>query len=316
MAVEVLQEYASSHGLKPVVDRAAGVIKGVKILGLQSRNGRSYLPSALAQGARLYEGAKVNVNHAAQGAARSYQDRIGLLRGIVARDDGLFADFYFNPKHPVAEQLQWDAENAPENVGFSHVVEAKTRRERGVVVVEEIQKVESVDLVANPATTSGLFETTIKPERKTAVEWQELTVESIKEYRADLAEVLSGTDTVSKLTAEVKTLKETLAIATNERDAMKAAAAEANKAAAIQEELKDAKLDANDKKVVSEAFLAQLKAAPDTAGRKVLIEDRKALLPTRQQQISGGAPPMAALSEGRDQSTRLGTTVQETLSRL
>ena len=119
------------------VDRQAGVIRGVKVLGLESRNGRTYLPEALAQAAPLYEDAKVNVNHPKgnPGRPRDYQDRIGThpQRSLRA-GEGLFADFYFNPKHALAEQLMWDAEHAPENVGFSHNVEARVGR-RGERVV-------------------------------------------------------------------------------------------------------------------------------------------------------------------------------------
>jgi hypothetical protein len=44
---EVLQEYADSRGVTLRVDRAAGVLRGVKLIGLQSLNGRRYLPAAL-----------------------------------------------------------------------------------------------------------------------------------------------------------------------------------------------------------------------------------------------------------------------------
>jgi hypothetical protein len=157
---ERLQEFCDSRGVRMRVDRQAGVIRGVKILGLQSRNGRSYLPEALAQAVPLYEDAKVNVNHpkGSPGGPRDYQDRIGVIRKVTAGRDGLFADFHFNPKHSLSEQLLWDAEHAPENVGFSHNVEARTVRRGENLVVEAITRVESVDLVADPATTRGLFE--------------------------------------------------------------------------------------------------------------------------------------------------------------
>ena len=160
---ETLQEFVDSRGVEMRVDRHRGVIRGVKILGIESRNGRTYLPEALAEAARLYEEAKVNVNHPRgnPSAARDYQDRIGVLRSVTARPEaGLFADFHFNPKHALAEQLIWDAEHMPENVGFSHNVQARTSRRGDRVVVEAITKVESVDLVADPATTRGLFEST------------------------------------------------------------------------------------------------------------------------------------------------------------
>jgi hypothetical protein len=161
MADEWLQEYASSRGLTLRLDRPLSVIHGVKILGLESRNGRRYSPEALAAAAALYEGAKVNVNHPRPGggAPRDYQDRLGSIREVrFQAGEGLFADLQFNPKHALAEQLSWDAEHAPENVGLSHNVEARTAQREGTVIVEAILKVRSVDLVADPATTNGLFE--------------------------------------------------------------------------------------------------------------------------------------------------------------
>jgi hypothetical protein len=155
-----LQEFVHCGGADLRVDVAAGVIRGVKLLGLESRNGRTYLPAALRQAMPLYEGAKVNVNHPRGGplAPRDYQDRIGQVRGVTLRDEGLFGDFHYNPRHALAEQLAWDARHAPENVGFSHNVEARTVRRGDRTVVEAIVQVQSVDLVADPATTRGLFE--------------------------------------------------------------------------------------------------------------------------------------------------------------
>lgn len=158
---ETLLEYADSRGAALQVDREAGVIRGVKILGLESRNGRSYLPQALTQACALYEGAKVNVNHPKGSplGPREYQDRIGVLRNVaVVPDAGLFGDLHFNPCHTLAGQLEWDARHAPENVGLSHNVLARTTRQAERTVVEAITRVVSVDLVADPATTQGLFE--------------------------------------------------------------------------------------------------------------------------------------------------------------
>jgi hypothetical protein len=52
----------------------------------------------------------------------------------------------------------WDAEHAPQNVGMSHNVLARTSRDDEGTVVEAITKVQSIDLVADPATTNGLYE--------------------------------------------------------------------------------------------------------------------------------------------------------------
>ncbi|MGQ9504228.1 MAG: hypothetical protein ACUVQG_03845 [Thermogutta sp.] len=143
------------------VDAQAGVIHGVKVLGLTSRNGRRYSEQALQQAVPLYEGAKVNINHPKGDAAapRDYRDRLGFLCAVCYREgEGLFADLHFNPKHDVAERLIWDAEHAPQNVGLSHNVLAHIEHRGETPVVTEIHRVLSVDLVADPATTSGLFE--------------------------------------------------------------------------------------------------------------------------------------------------------------
>jgi len=89
---------------------------------------------------------------------------------------GLFGDLFYNPKHPLAEQLLWDAEHAPHNVGLSHNVLARTTRRGKTVAVTEIVSVLSVDLVADPATTRGLFEEqsvqTTEPDTSTHAEEQ------------------------------------------------------------------------------------------------------------------------------------------------
>lgn len=158
---EVLQEFVDSRGVTLRVDRAAGVLRGVKLIGLESLNGRRYRPEALSAAVALYEGAKVNVNHPKEGplAPRDYRDRLGVIREVEFRaEEGLFGTLHFNPKHAVAEQLAWDAEHNPRNVGFSHNVLARLTRDGAQSLVEAITHVQSVDLVADPASTRGLFE--------------------------------------------------------------------------------------------------------------------------------------------------------------
>ena len=142
------------------IDKENGVVSGVKILGVKSRNNRVYPLETLRDAVTLYENAKVNVNHpdGSPTESRKYQDRVGSIKNVTLQENGLYGDFHFNPKHPLAEQMLWDAEKAPENFGFSHNVEAVVRLENGAQIVDKIVRVRSVDLVADPATTSGLFE--------------------------------------------------------------------------------------------------------------------------------------------------------------
>ncbi|MCL2119917.1 MAG: hypothetical protein FWH27_15980 [Planctomycetaceae bacterium] len=152
-----LREYVNSPQPPGRIDRRRGVISGVKILGLTSRNNRRYPLETLAEAIPLYQNAKVNLNHPDGNPTepRRYQDRFGMVRNVrVIENEGLFADFHFNPKHLYAEQLLWDAEN----VGFSHNIEAEVVQESDIQIVQKILAVRSVDLVADPATTQGLFE--------------------------------------------------------------------------------------------------------------------------------------------------------------
>ncbi|MGL4512308.1 MAG: hypothetical protein ACRCT8_04400 [Lacipirellulaceae bacterium] len=156
-----LQEFVTSGGATLLGDPLEGVLRGVKLLGLRSRNGRVYRETALRGAMPLYEGAKVNVNHPAGDplGPRDYRDRLGVVRNVrLVAEEGLFGDLHYNPRHALAEQLAWDAEHASQNVGLSHNVVARTRSSAEGVIVEEITGVRSVDLVADPATTAGLFE--------------------------------------------------------------------------------------------------------------------------------------------------------------
>ncbi|GAB4133071.1 MAG: hypothetical protein Kow0040_14860 [Thermogutta sp.] len=162
-----LLEFCTSAGTSLRVDREAGVIRGVKVLGALSANGRIYSADAMTEAVKLYNGKPINVDHI-DGGRRSYRDRIGRLTNVEFREGGLFGDLLVNPKHPLAEQLFWDAEHCPENVGLSHDARGKTVVRGGKVIVESIEAVRSVDLVAEPATTKSLYED-VDPESGTAV---------------------------------------------------------------------------------------------------------------------------------------------------
>jgi hypothetical protein len=373
LSAETFQEYATNQGVNLRVDSAKGIIHGVKILGLESKNGRTYSEAAVAQALPLYEGARVNVDHVKPGETASYHNRLGRLQGVYVAPDGLYADFHFNPKHALAEQLCYDAEHSPGNLGFSHDIQAKTSRRDGKVIIESISRVDSVDLVANPATTQGLFEDEqailvgdlelrklsesslsamadcrsilFRPEltvqakqtrlSEVLATWQaelgsasttkqesfdmdlkELTVEQLREHRKDLVEVLTGTDVTSKLANELKTIKESLSSATAELSTLKAKEAELIRNTTITEELQAAKFNTADKVACSEAFMLQLKTAPDVDSRKRIIEDRLSILRLAQRSPITSAAPLGAINDGIAGGVGPGATFQETISRL
>ncbi len=273
-----LQEYVSSRGATLVIDRAKGLIRGVKILGLESKNGRTYSREAIKQAVDLYEGKRVNVDHTKSGDSRSYRDRIGKLVNVATRPDGLYGDLHVNPQHMLAEQLFWDAENSPESVGLSHDVSGRVVRRDGKPVVEAINVVRSVDLVADPATTAGLFEDINQPTEEPdtmATDLKEMTLDQIQKERPELLEQYKATLTESEESkakdAQLKSLTEELAT-------IKATAAKATQEAVVAKELHEAKLDPKNAKQVPEFLLEQLHAEPDAAKRKLVIDDRTSLV--------------------------------------
>jgi hypothetical protein len=153
-----LQERTTSNSLR--IDATAGVLRDVKVLGRRSRNGRCYTSAALRSALPHYEGVQVNINHPPRGAAGESPlgDRFGVLRRVRLRSDGIYADLHYLTRHPLAEMIVEAARRMPEALGLSHNAEGRAVMRDGVEIVEEITRVVSVDLVSDPATTCGLFE--------------------------------------------------------------------------------------------------------------------------------------------------------------
>ena len=137
-----------------------GEVSNVRILGRVSHNKRVYTKEALQKAIPLYEGKLVNVDHpTSESASVSATSRFGWISGIEMKEDGLYAkSFKYNPAHPFAETFSWWAGHNPSAIGFSHNAYGEGETRDGVFVINEIKAVESVDVVANPATTNGLFE--------------------------------------------------------------------------------------------------------------------------------------------------------------
>ncbi len=299
--MSILQEYSDNRGVALRVDRENGIIHGVKLLGAVSKKGREYPRDVMAKALPMYEGQRVNVDHVEPGQRRSLRDRIGLVKNITLKDDGLYGDFHFNPKHALAEQIAWDAENAPQNLGFSHDTRGFSRSSGGKIVVESIDKVLSVDLVANPATTTGLFESTDSelfiPKEK-EMDITRLTIQELRESRDDLVQtILTEADEgkeISDLKDQLKTLQESL-------DDYKAAEAQHALQEAITGELKAAGLDPANKQHVSEIFFEDLAETIDPIKRKAKIDDRKQLVGSTKPPSGSAAPSTGnPLQESQD----------------
>lgn len=147
--------------------KAPGVIKNARVLGERSANGNNYTIEAMRKGAHLYNGVRVNIDHndpRTPNKPRSFRDRFGKITN--ARFDeasrSIRGDIEYNPEHPDAKQFAWAAVNQPDTFGLSHNAKGmgKSHRASGRsrFRVESIAHVQHVDVVADPATTNGLFE--------------------------------------------------------------------------------------------------------------------------------------------------------------
>jgi len=146
---------------------ALKVIRNVVFLGSTSLNQRRYLERAMEQAVPLYEGAKLYLNHSFFPTGRPIQELWGRAKNVrydrearKIKGDAVVIDH--------EDRIEKYVERASDLVGFSHTIKAQMSDpdDNGWVDVEEIQKVYSVDLVTDPATTKGIFETNKRKEEE------------------------------------------------------------------------------------------------------------------------------------------------------
>lgn len=152
----------------PKVDPTNGILYGVKLLGETSRNGRRYTPKAMREAAKLYEGLKSYVDHPDRDRLqedRKFRDWSGVFRNArYVEGSGIFADQHLRRSSEYFEGIVEAAEKFPTHVGYSHVAEGDSRQEGETEIIESIREVFSADLVTDPATTNGFFESHRKHE--------------------------------------------------------------------------------------------------------------------------------------------------------
>ena len=184
----ILREQAAGLATSSRVDADSGILHGVKILGLESRNtGRTigldpgrfgealdqryrYSLDALREAAKLYEGQVVRVDHPeferdADGQRRaSDSDRLALdtfgeLRRIRVTESGLFGDLHAIRSHPAFAFVFEIAERFPDKLALSHDAGGVPELIDGRIVITKISEVRGVDIIGEkPGTTNGLFE--------------------------------------------------------------------------------------------------------------------------------------------------------------
>lgn len=146
------------------VDRKAGIIRDVLVLGRKARNGRRYtdeaMEAALEQG--LYDGLQVYVgpHKRRKDSKRSPNDHAGELRGLYKARDGIRArEFHVNRASRGGRIALEIADRFPRSFGLSHHADvAGYETEDGEKIVTRILEVAVADIVKDAATTDGVFE--------------------------------------------------------------------------------------------------------------------------------------------------------------
>ena len=160
------------------VEAHSGLVRNVALLGPESRNGYRYAHDAMLDAVPLYEGRPVFLNHpiGAGPMARRVQDYVGKIVSPRFEGGRIRADVQLvGPNRSWVVEL---AESNPADIGMSHVVIARRdRNSDGQDIVESIERVLSVDVVAFPATTQSFAES-VDPER---LEQAVTHVEQLKE---------------------------------------------------------------------------------------------------------------------------------------
>jgi len=194
------------------------VLRNVLLLGPESRDRagqvrRKYQPAALQSAASLFEGARVYFDHAKAndlGGVRSVRELAGFVSRSRLAPDGVRGDIDLVEDVEATKTVLWFARKRPSAIGFSpHLRQIGIRRRGGMDMIESLGAVASADIVTEPATTHGLFES--QTEEGENMEWKDLTLSELRSERPDLIEAIQGEGATAtenqRLKAEIVELK-------------------------------------------------------------------------------------------------------------
>lgn len=172
-------------------------INDVAILGSSSKNARDYPDAVLAESAALFEEARCYYNHAPDEkqpheGGRDVRDLFGMTTNprYVPGEKKIRADINLIPG--MGDTVAIIAESMPKAASFSPFMHGRIRHARGArSSVQKIMAVRSVDLVAQGATTGGIFESVQETKSKSKgsnlmEDWSEATMADLRKHRPDI----------------------------------------------------------------------------------------------------------------------------------
>lgn len=257
-------------------DRQTFTIKDVVLLGPSRKDKkRDYTIKCLSESAPMFENIQAFVDHPSLEEEKTGRRSVRNLAGkyVNARfvDGKVKADAKLLPNEN--GKLYMDiAENMPDVAGNSQVADGLWRKMGDKQIVEQITRVFSVDLVASPATTHGMFESNGKDIGVPNMEWTEITGALLLAHRPDVHEAILKEGQVSR-DAEVSKLIEDNKSLKLKVDGFELVEAATKKKTEIAALIESEKLP---KEAVTNTFVESLLSA-DSDKAKALIADRKKL---------------------------------------
>jgi hypothetical protein len=165
--VYTVRESAARFDSATNVDRENKVVRDVVVLGHESTNGRRYSESVMRAALEKYNGVPVRIDHPDIKEARATREfdttwgwienpRVVLEEGVPK----IRADIRYLDSHPSTKTILERIEEHPTRQGLSHNadIDGDWTDGNSIFEVTDIPEVRSVDLVENPATTRGIFE--------------------------------------------------------------------------------------------------------------------------------------------------------------
>ena len=271
-----ITECISGAFAESVFNRDDITIKNIALLGGKSRNNRIYTNECLQKSSVKYEGVKVYIDHPSSEEMKLGRRDVTRLAGKIVnaryaegKVRGDFQGFGNNGR-----LLLEIAEKMPDVAGMSHNATAFYKRSGNQEVIEEINNVISVDLVSDPATNNGMFESEQRKEK--TMEYTDITLESLKVNRPDLYRAIEE----SGVEQGKESLKEKIQTMESKLDEYQTKETLAKKRESIEKQLKESKIP---EQLVTDVFRNTLMNAEESEVNK-LIEDRKLLI----QESTGG----------------------------
>jgi hypothetical protein len=236
-------------------DYEALVIRNVSLLGAESANGYTYTEAAMKDAAKLLEGAVQYLNHSFDdGIPRDVLDVFSEVKNprYEVGKNKVYGDMYLVNTPQIREEVLPRIERFKHKFGNSIVAMGEAEEIEGKTYITKLSGIESCDLVSDPATTKGLFESIAnKPNSPGGGTKMEFSVKDVKEnkevydeLKSEILKEIKDGQTLDTLIKKVDFLEGENKKLKIENDNYKRDRAIEEKAKLIEKEIKEAKIPA------------------------------------------------------------------------